>query len=205
MNTTEVDFGRRRIIAPFVFGRNFRTDAQFLPLTENYDIPVSAAAVASARFPWLTPAAWFWGKGEAAIPPAKSETARLHIVDGGYFENSGVATAIEIIDRLQHRAQTCCANARFYLIVLVSGNYSNGSSKAFSEATSPVVALFNSRTARTYLTVDLATRDLGVAQPGAKGVLGRITKVQKVDFEDYVIPLPLGWRLSKMSATQIFS
>jgi hypothetical protein len=150
------------------------------------------------------PAAWFWGKGEAATPPATSETARFHIVDGGYFENSGVATAVEIIDRLQRRAQKCCANARFYLIVLTSGNCSHGSSQAFSEATSPVVALFNSRTARTSSTVDLATRDLGVAQPGAEGVLGRISRVQKVDFEEYVIPLPLGWRLSKMSATEIF-
>jgi Patatin-like phospholipase len=203
-NTTEVGSGRRRIIAPFGFDRKFATDAQFLPLTENYDIPVSVAAVASARFPWLTPAAWFWGNGEAATPPAKSEIARFHIVDGGYFENSGVTTAVEIINRLQRRAQKCCTNARFYLIVLTSGDYSKGSSDAFSEAISPVVALFNSRTARTYSTVDLATRDLGVVRPGAKGVLGRISRVQRADFGEYVIPLPLGWRLSKMSATEIF-
>jgi hypothetical protein len=201
-NTTEVGSGRRRIIAPFGFDHKFPTDAQFLPLTENYDIPVSVAAVASARFPWLTPAAWFLG--QAATPPANSQAARFHIVDGGYFENSGVATAVEIIDRLQRRAQTCCANARFYLIVLTSGEYANGSSDSFSEALSPVVALFNSRTARTYSTVDLATRDLGVVLPGAKNVLGRISRVQKADFGEYVIPLPLGWRLSKMSATEIF-
>jgi hypothetical protein len=203
-NTTEVGSGRRRIIAPFGFSREFATDAQFLPLSENYDIPVSVAAVASARFPWLTPAAWFWGNSDAANSRAKTKLARLHIVDGGYFENSGVTTAVEIINRLQHRAQRCCANARFYLIVLTSGEYGNGSSDAFSEAVSPVVALFNSWTARTYSTVDLATRDLGVVQPGAKGVLGRISRVQKADFGEYVIPLPLGWRLSKMSATEIF-
>jgi hypothetical protein len=200
-NTTEVGSGRRRIIAPFGFGPKSSSDAQFLPLTENYDVPVSAAAVASARFPWLTPAGWFWGKG---IPPAKSETTKFHIVDGGYFENSGVTTAVEIIYRLQSRALSCCMNARFYLVVLTSGEYNDGSSDAFSEAVSPVVALFNSRTARTYSTVDLATRDLGVAQPDAKGVLKRLNKVQRVDFGDYVIPLPLGWRLSKMSATEIF-
>jgi len=203
-NTTEVGSGRRRIIAPFRFDPRFPTDAQFLPLSESYDIPVSVAAVASARFPWLTPAAWFWGDNTPANSPAKSETAKFHIVDGGYFENSGVTTAVEIINRLQHRAQTCCANARFYLIVLTSGAYSNSSSSAFSEAVSPVVALFNSRTARTYSTVNLATRDLGVAQPGAKNVLGRLNRVQKADFGEYVIPLPLGWRLSKMSATEIF-
>jgi hypothetical protein len=203
-NTTEVGSGRRRIIAPFGFGPEFPTDAQFLPLTENYDIPLSVGAVASARFPWLTPAAWFWGKGEAATPPARSAIAKFHIVDGGYFENSGVTTAVEIINRLQRRARTCCTGARFHLIVLTSGEYSGSSSDAFSEATSPVVALFNTRTARTYSTVDLATRDLGVVQPDAKGVLGRINRVQKVDFGEYVIPLPLGWRLSKMSATEIF-
>ncbi|WP_445218142.1 patatin-like phospholipase family protein [Bradyrhizobium sp. Pa8] len=203
-NTTEVASGRRRVIAPFSFGNDFPTDAQFLPLTENYDIPLSVAAVASARFPWLTPAAWFWDTGSKAIPPAKSAITRFHVVDGGYFENSGVTTAVEIINRLQRRADTCCNKARFYLIVLTSGEYSKGSSDAFSEAVSPVIALFNSRTARTYSTVDLATRDLGVIERGAKNVRGRISRVQKADFGEYVIPLPLGWRLSKMSATEIF-
>ncbi|WP_298257306.1 patatin-like phospholipase family protein [Bradyrhizobium sp.] len=202
-NTTEVGSGRRRIIAPFGFGPEFRTDAQFLPLTENYDVPVSVAAVASARFPWLTPAAWFWANNGSA-DPSKGGPARFHVVDGGYFENSGVATAVEIINRLEHRAQQCCKNARFYLIVLTSGQYDNGNSDAFSEAVSPVVALFNSRTARTYSTVDLATRDLGVVKRGAKDALGRINRVQKADFGKYVIPLPLGWRLSKMSAMEIF-
>ena len=203
-NTTEVDSGRRRIIAPFGFEREFRTDAQFLPLTENYDIPVSAAAVASARFPWLTPAGWFWEGDEAATPPATSERAKVHIVDGGYFENSGVTTAVEIINRLQHRKKRCCPNARFHLIVLTSGIYANGSSDAFSEAIAPVAALLNSRTARTYSTVELATRDLGAVEPDAKGALGQINKLQKVDFAEYVIPLPLVWRLSKVSAAEIF-
>lgn len=203
-NTTEVASGRRRVIAPFGFGHDSQTDAQFLPLTDDYDIPLSVAAVASARFPWLTPAAWFWDSGSTATPPAKSNITRFHVVDGGYFENSGVTTAVEIINRLQRRADTCCKKARFNLIVLTSGKYSKGNSDAFSEAISPVVALFNSRTARTYSTVDLATRDLGVIDRNAKDVRGRISRVQRVDFGDYVIPLPLGWRLSKMSATEIF-
>jgi hypothetical protein len=204
-NTTEVGSGRRRIIAPFTFGQDYPTDAQFLRLADNYDIPVSVAAVASARFPWLTPAAWFWQKGDTKkVPPTTSEPARFHIVDGGYFENSGVATAVDLINRLEQRAQKCCANARFYLIVLTSGEYVNGSSDAFSEVVAPVVALFNSRTARTYSTVDLATRELVIVQKDAKDVLRRINRVLKADFGDYVIPLPLGWRLSKMSATQIF-
>jgi hypothetical protein len=200
-NTTEVGSGRRRIIAPFGFKHDYLTDALLFPLAENSDIPLSAAAVASARFPWLSPAGWFWGK---AGPAAKSEKTKFHVVDGGYFENSGVTTAVEIINRLQRRAQTCCVNARFYLIALTSGIYGNSSSGAFSEAMSPVVALLNTRTARTYSTVDLAARDLGVAEPNGQSVLGRINRVQKVDFGDYVIPLPLGWRLSKMSATEIF-
>lgn len=203
-NTTEVGSGRRRIIAPFRYDAKFRTDAQFLPLSEDYDVPLSVAAVASARFPWLTPAAWFWGNNDAAPLPANGEVAKFHVVDGGYFENSGVTTAVEIINRLQLRAQVCCKNARFYLIVLTSGEYSKDQSGAFSEAVSPVVALFNTRTARTYSTVDLATRDLGVVDPSANGILGRLSRLQKADFGDWVIPLPLGWRLSKMSATEIF-
>ncbi|WP_143278655.1 patatin-like phospholipase family protein [Bradyrhizobium sp. Y36] len=203
-NTTEVASGRRRVIAPFDIDKENRTDAQILPLTQDYDIPLSVAAVASARFPWLTPAAWFWDSGSTAIPPDKSDITRFHVVDGGYFENSGVTTAVDIINRLQRRADACCKQARFHLIVLTSGKYSEGSSSAFSEAVSPVVALFNSRTARTYSTVDLATRDLGVIKRDATDVRARISRVQRADFGDYVIPLPLGWRLSKMSASEIF-
>ena len=203
-NTTEVGSGRRRIIAPFGLGEEFSTDARFLPLAKDYDIPVSVAAVASARFPWLTPAAWFLEAEQPADPDGKPRIATSHVVDGGYFENSGVTTAAEIINRLENRARTCCKNARFYLIVLTSGEYGSGSSGAFSEAVSPVVALFNSRTARTYSTLDLATRDLGVVQSGAENVLGRVRRMQRADFGEYVIPLPLGWRLSKMSATEIF-
>jgi hypothetical protein len=139
------------------------------------------------------------GKGRGSNPASKERNSEVPHCRRRIFRKFR-----RIIYRLQRRAQKCCANVRFYLIVLTSGEYSKGSSGAFSEAISPVVALLNSKTARTYSTVDLATRDLGVVQPGAKGMIGRINKVQKVDFGEYVIPLPLGWRLSKVSATEIF-
>jgi hypothetical protein len=89
MNTTLTTSGGREFIAPF----------KYYTLTAlqsgNYvgaqiDLPLSTAAVASARFPWVTPAAII-GKGEN----------KLQVADGGYFENSGVETAHNLIRDLQ--------------------------------------------------------------------------------------------------------
>jgi hypothetical protein len=52
----------------------------------NYDPGLVTAAIASARFAWVTP---------AATMPCNGSSWRL--VDGGYFENSGLTTAFDLI------------------------------------------------------------------------------------------------------------
>src|ERR1051325_10644881 len=48
------------------------------------DVPLSTAAHMSARFTYVSPAGRFDPDG-------------THVVDGGYFENSGAATALDIL------------------------------------------------------------------------------------------------------------
>lgn len=208
-NTTETSSGRRRVIAPFRFEASVENDIQLLPISRDHDVPVSAAAVASARFPWLTPAAWFWGARHTrgTAPQSRGEITKYRVVDGGYFENSGVATAVDLIENLEAVAREKRLNVKFHLIALTSGGYPDHRFYGLGEAISPLVALFNSQQARTYSTIELARRKLGAIDPRAKGpdeVLSRIARLQRVDFGDFVIPLPLGWRLSKAAATQIF-
>ena len=56
------------------------------------DISLSAAVMNAARFPVISPA----GRYELATRPGHQR----QIIDGGYYENYGVETAVELIDRI---------------------------------------------------------------------------------------------------------
>ncbi len=63
------------------------------------DIPFSAAAGMSARFTYLSPAGRLPKEGS-------DDTLAGHVVDGGYFENSGAVTAGEIVGLIRRVAAT---------------------------------------------------------------------------------------------------
>ncbi len=200
LNTTEAGSGRRRLIAPFSFGEAKGYDIRFLPMSKEYDVPLSAAAIASARFPWLTPAAWFWGQERA------TKRTKFRLVDGGFFENSGVATAMDLIAELERIAQRHELHVEFHLIVMTSGGFSTQTFFGFGEFFAPIQSLLNTRHARTYATIDLADRQLGsVSAPEKDGATMPlpIRRLQRVELNDLLTPLPLGWRLSRASVFQI--
>ena len=92
LNTTEVETGERIVIAPWSL-QNIRTPGLF-SLSDrayNLEVPLSTAVSLSARFPFITPAGWYYAK--------TGEKRRL--VDGGYSDNSGVATALDLTTRLK--------------------------------------------------------------------------------------------------------
>src|SRR5262249_3600925 len=70
---------------------SFRPDDPKDPITHTWeisgDIPLSTAADMSTRFPVMSPAGLF--------------PDRTHVVDGGYFDNSGAATAWDMIRSLK--------------------------------------------------------------------------------------------------------
>lgn len=91
LNTTVIQTGDRAIIAPFRLDEveAFR-DIKPNMLNENIAIRLSTAAAASARYPLVLPPAVV-GKG----------TNARQLVDGGYFENSGVQTATDLIESIK--------------------------------------------------------------------------------------------------------
>jgi hypothetical protein len=196
LNTTETGSGRRRVIAPFRFAESEDNDLRFLPASGDYDVPVSTAAVASARFPWLTPAAWF------RDPVADGDVRRM--VDGAYFENSGVATAMDLIDRLEAVANSEKLDVEFHLIAMtVSGFPEENHFLGLGELISPVMSLLNARSARTNTTVGLAERKLGVIDAAGKEDALPVRRLQKVELKNMLTPLPLGWRISLSTDFQI--
>jgi hypothetical protein len=200
LNTTEVWSGRRRIIAPFTFatGDAESDDFTFLPIAQDNDISLSTAASLSARFPWIAPAGWFNETNPAFNEENSGEVRKIRLVDGGYFDNSGVATAIDLIDNLN---QIPMANlVEINLIVLTTDTHAVQKFFGLGEALSPIESLLNARGASTSLTIRRASNllDSGSrADTGEQGVGGvSVERVLRVHVDDFVFQLPLGWRLS---------
>ena len=72
------------------------------------DLPLTGAACLSARFPVVSPPAFLpqWrdqpirGADGGSLFPL---TVKRRYVDGGYYDNSGVETAMDVIDALQRQ------------------------------------------------------------------------------------------------------
>lgn len=103
LNTTRVDTGQRILISPF---RILSTDPQWSEAAQTiwqvglgYDLPTSTAIGLSARFPVVSPAGAFAGT-EVDWSLAQHQR-RIRLVDGGYFENSGIATAMDLFAVLE--------------------------------------------------------------------------------------------------------
>jgi hypothetical protein len=90
--TTEVD-GRRIITSTLKIGPQFRGAIDFFDgMGQSTDLPVSTAVHNSARFTWLDAAGTLHRNGGHAVVD--------RILDGGYFENFGAATALDVLDTL---------------------------------------------------------------------------------------------------------
>jgi len=173
LNTTEVKSGR---IIPFATGHVLTLATPFLEQAEidqpglaalrqltlqdhmtdqEAAAPLSAAAMLSARFPYLTPAGLIANSG--------------HYVDGGYFENSGTSVVAGLLQNLigqkfayrnaaNPALEAAVRNSVFVTIVIHSepcissceivGAGPTGADSSWNEIMSPVRALLNTREQR---------------------------------------------------------
>ncbi len=100
LNGTSVESGNRIIASNILIDANFLeaadATAKLLPVSRHkerrrpkIDMPLSTAAHMSARFTYVSPAGRFAPDG-------------THVVDGGYFENSGAATALDVLRQVNN-------------------------------------------------------------------------------------------------------
>jgi hypothetical protein len=85
-NATAAENGKRVIIASIDTNSNSTGAMPFYRDFSGYDIPVSTAARLSATFPYISP---------EARASTGSDLVRVHIGDGGYYDNSGILGALE--------------------------------------------------------------------------------------------------------------
>jgi hypothetical protein len=213
-NSTTVGQGWRFVQHPF---RPFAHS----PWTTGYDgarwmdprMPLSEAVLNSARFTYLSPA----GTLQTANKDPSLSPTSVQLVDGGYFENSGATTLLEIMQRL--RAIATAEGQPLHFIVLHISNdpslhdfvdahdpahplplYSAACPRtpgptelhSYGEATAPLVAMLDTRDARgEYARAALlSSLHLDRANPAESDVLWHL----RLCPGNY--PLPLGWTVS---------
>ncbi len=91
-NATIVEDGRHYLISPMTFGLQEEEGLEFNGLYPQYDIDASTSALLSATFPYVTPV--------SRNSSLSDGDPIFHVADGGYFDNFGVVTAIDYLDRL---------------------------------------------------------------------------------------------------------
>lgn len=118
LNTTSIEMGARVWLGPLA--DNSPTALNIAALVcqgvRSIDITLAEAVSLSARFPILTPAGWLQigpsdekDCGPAPRTRSGARRDRLYLVDGGYFENSGLETAVEMATRLRAINRECQA------------------------------------------------------------------------------------------------
>jgi hypothetical protein len=229
LNGTSVERGKRVIATNLLINWQEFLDAddaieRLMPIKDQgnddkrarpvIDLPLSAAAHLSARFTYLSPAGKF--------PPDGT-----HVVDGGYFENSGTTTALDILRQITREmgkpgsdlsdtvpklimiSNNPMANApipegtKNTTSVTIKAEQKRSEPSTFlGDAIAPLEALLHTRDARgTY-----AQREIGQAQEifyeNLNGKLppNQQAKVYYFSLAPAEVPLPLGWMLSNRAA-----
>lgn len=199
LNTTEVETGGRVVIAPFssmhgssnsrVQNDGFSLDT-LLERAPWLDLRLSTAVGLSARFPILTPAGWYMAKTKETKSPRKRR-----LVDGGYYDNSGIATALDVIEVLISEAQNNQLPIDIRLIVLMDSENEQQASYAFSELLSVTDTLLRAREEHSRRIEELARKTIQGQRYGIDLSMHEI----KLGLRD----LPLGWQLAGSSRKAI--
>ncbi|SFV17312.1 hypothetical protein [Bradyrhizobium arachidis] len=207
-NTTDAGSGKRAVISPFDFDPLQPKDTDLCVLaaleragtgadqtvkSHSLHIPLSTAAFTSARFPWVTPAATVSVKNDCI-----TSHPQARLVDGGYVENSGIETALDLIEKLNAIKGTSDApKFRIYLLSLVSGQFGDHGSFMFGELMEPVRALLSTRTSRTYVALNHATSIDRRPDAEMTSSVQRFPTFGRTDITGLFYSLPLGWTLSQ--------
>jgi len=181
LNGTSVENGQRMVVS------NMRFDASFVSAIDvnaqlTNAIRLSTAVDMSTRFCYVSPSGRF--------------KDRSHVVDGGYFENSGTATVLDILDVMDF-ADSANTNPPARIVIVISNDPNEGKpvppkSDFLGEVLTPFDSLMSARDARgTYSETLLRARFEGIN-------IFKFSLKQSSQATNEV-PLPLGWSLSKLA------
>jgi len=224
LNTTHVESGRRYLATSLVreegsVSKHRLQDARDIIDILRSDIPLSTAVHNSARFTYVSPAGHL---------DAGDALENGHVVDGGYFENSGLATLREIYDviggsEVKPIVLFLCNDPATCYTDLPQADRDRVASTAADEILSPARALLRTRDARgtlaranlmslpgvTFLELNVcaSVREQPPEQAASEraqaavtqGVSGATIELQNDRGRERVVSPPLGWLLSELA------
>jgi hypothetical protein len=204
INVANVETGMQMVVGPLDFssvGPPWTGSAKVFDFFSNgvepVDMPLSTAIGLSARFPWISPAGWY----SFPDPDQKTRRRRMTFVDGGYVDNSGVATAAKLAQSMgEVHAKDASLPPVDIKLIMISAAWipferfwmDAPDNRAQSDILSPLVAAIATWQGRGYTTqYDLAADP----KPGFK--------ILEAGVYYNFMPLPLGWQLSSLSRNYI--
>jgi len=187
LNGTIVESGERIITSNTKIDPDIFTGASDSLDQIDLDVRRSTAALLSARFTYVSPAGTVM-KRQLAGDCQNCYAVCCHIVDGGYFENSGAATATEIVNALKRQPQP---QPVYAIIIRYVGDNPFKPEMIANEVLSPVRALLATRDARAV-----------IARKQLRDAVGP-PNVFEFDLRPTTPSLPLGWVLSDVTRGSI--
>jgi hypothetical protein len=206
LNGTHVEWGRRVLLSPFEWGPGQLIDAYDAHQVLGADLPLKTAVHMSARFAYVSPAGWLRSADGAD---------HGHVVDGGYFENSGTETLQNLRSALARVLESdprlrggspLAARVHFFLLYLCNDPLFCGRAPvdpgcveappemALTDLFAPLRALAAARQARASLALDAITRNRSLSGFDEVFEIGVCPKLAAAEKK---APLPLGWQLSQ--------
>lgn len=190
LNSTSVETGRRIVVTPYQWPLSDISVEEQEPIDFHQltgrDVTVSTAIHNTARFPYISAAGRLLARNGEHLG---------HLVDGGYFENTGADTLTDVLRYLKQSASPL--NVRFIVIALLNTPSEEHLTEparipwrktdSLGELFSPVRGLLQTRVARG----DLALRRLREAVEPGDAIEFRICS------DSGLREAPLGWQLSK--------
>jgi hypothetical protein len=211
LNATHVESGRRYVMTSMVADaadHRLQDAGDVFDIIQR-DIPLATAVHNSARFTYVSPAGHL---------DAGDGVERGRIVDGGYFENSGLTTLREVYDVVVRRPDVdvfvlYLCNDPQNCFRETAGSPGGVKSSAADELLSPVRALLNTRDARGSLARANLQRVAGanffqlnvcgdLPAPARRQVAPTDPEPDSARLQrarDRVVSPPLGWLLSKLA------
>jgi hypothetical protein len=199
-NATMVDSGRPLLFSTIEHGQNLSVAKIFDRLYAGYDTPVTSAVRVSATFPYVTPAARAHRDGKRDLSDAE-----YHVVDGGYYDNYGMAALVECLDNeLEKQAVdvTELMVVRIHSMPVVnSPDQSPRSGRGFFfQLGAPVVALDNVRDAGQ---LSHSNVEFDLLQKRWHERAGRRVDIELATFEYPYYDAPLSWHLTNRQMQDI--
>jgi len=220
LNTTEVETGQR-VVATHLSLNDARMN-KLVTFREKYPsigMRLSTAAALSARFPIVTPAGYLWA--QTKDKDGKTQTVKRRYVDGGYFENSGTATAAELVHALRLDLPEQSA-AKFSLTIIRIGFATDTAApkehksvytpdqpvtiarsryltQGLGELMSPLRTLLNTRLARGAASIEQLKTLVQTLHDDHQRPAAYIEFTLRED----VVRIPLGWLLSDQARDSI--